>query len=96
MREEKTPHNLLYKRHPAVKTVGRLLEKVLLYNKMHCKKLLLDKLQRLGYYFICNEAHLDAKNDNHETPIYHAKRRQRFFCRRFALEFSYYCGDYKK
>lgn len=27
MREEKTPHNLLYKRHPAVKTVGRLLEK---------------------------------------------------------------------
>lgn len=56
MREEKTPHNLLYKRHPAVKTVGRLLEKVLLYNKMLSKKILLDKLQRLGYYFICNEA----------------------------------------
>lgn len=56
MREEKTPHNLLYKRHPAVKTVGRLLEKVLLYNKMPSRKLLLDKLQRLGYYFICDEA----------------------------------------
>lgn len=56
MREEKTPHNLLYKRHPAVKTVGRLLEKVLLYNKMPSRKLLLDKLQLLGYYFICNEA----------------------------------------
>ena len=88
MREEKTPHNLLYKRHPAVKTVGRLLEKVLLYNKMSSKKLLLDKLQLLGYYFICNEARSRRKkNDNHETPIYHAKRRQRFFCRRFALEF---------
>lgn len=79
MREEKTPHNLLYKRHPAVKTVGRLLEKSLLYNKMPSKKLLLDKLQRLGYYFICNEARpRRKKNDNHETPIYHAKRGRDF------------------
>ena len=79
MHEEKTPHNLLYKRHPAVKTVGCLLEKVLLYDKMSSEKLLLDKLQHLGYYFICNEARpRRKKNDNHKTPIYHAKRRQRF------------------
>jgi len=55
---------------------------------MSSEKLLLDKLQRLGYYFICNEAHPRRKNDNHETPIYHAKRRQRFFCRRFALKIA--------
>lgn len=70
MREEKTPHNLLYKRHPAVKTVGRLLEKVLLYNKMLSKKLLLDKLQRLGYYFICNEARPRRKKTTTTKLLY--------------------------
>ena len=70
MREEKTPYNLLYKRHPAVKTVGVCLKKVLLYNKMPSKKLLLDKLQLLGYYFICNEARSRRKKTTTTKLLY--------------------------
>ena len=46
------------------KLSGVCLKKVLLYNKMSSEKLLLDKLQRLGYYFICDEAQQKRQPQN--------------------------------
>ena len=52
------------------KLSGVCLKKVLLYNKMPSKKLLLDKLQLLGYYFICNEARPRRKKTTTTKLLY--------------------------
>lgn len=56
------------------KLSGVCLKKVLLYNKMSSEKLLLDKLQRLGYYFICNEAHPSERQKTTTTKLLYITR----------------------